>query len=261
MNVSKKISLIILLGSLLFASLACSLTTPEPTAEPTLLPTKEPTKVPPTKEPTAAAEVNTDTEIQKKSDGTSLFIDHQGKYQLSMPKNWILVELSNDSAGGAIGEAVDNIAEENPDISEELFNMGVEMVAEGSRFFAVDLNEGHSNDQMTTSAFSVISEDVSGFELSTLVDMTAQSLPAQLPDVEILLSDVETNASGTELGVIEYILTLNDESGTPVNIYERMVFIKNNDLVTMLVLVTNMDLFPVVSTDFDKIQESIVLLP
>ena len=108
--------------------------------------------------------------------------------------------------------------------------MGKGMLTEGTRFFAMDTNKGHYDGSKMTAAFSVLNEEFGDLPLEFLVNGTAQSLPQQLPDADVLSSGVEVNEQGIEIGVIEVVLTINDVTGNAISVYERMLFVQNNEL-------------------------------
>lgn len=248
-------------GSIVLFTLACA--TLMPTNAPTPLPaaTQEPSPAPnptPTENPpTAAVEEESEITLEKGSDGTTLFTDHVGGYQIVFPENWIALNLSE----GDMDLAFDAFKESNPEISPGMLDMSMQLLTENTRFMALDTNTGHYSGEHMTAAYSILDEQTGNFPLGFLVDATAQALPQQLPDVEIVSSGVTTNSNGVEFGVIEIKLFMKDAAGNAQTIYEKMLLFQNNDLTIMAILVTHETLRDVVMGHFDRIQESISLLP
>jgi len=248
-------------GSILLFTLACATLapTPEPTAVPTA--TQEPTPTftptPTEKPPTATAEEKSEITIEKKADGATLFTDYVGGYQLVFPENWVTMNLTE----GNLDYAFESLEESNPEISPSMLNMAKQVMAENTRFMALDTNTGHYRGDYMTTAFSVMDEQTGNLPLNFLVDATVQSVPQQLPNVEIVSSGVTTNPNDVQIGVIELTLGMNDDAGNEQTAYERMVFFQNNDQTIIVVLVTHEDLQEAVMEHFNQIQDSISLLP
>ncbi len=248
-------------GSILLVTLACAtlVPTPEPTAAPTA--TQEPTltitPTPTESSPTATPEEKSETAIENQADGTTLFTDHIGGYQLVFPKNWTMMNLTE----GNMDYIFESMKESNPEISSSMLNMAKQLLTDNTRFMALDTNTGHySGDQMTV-AYSVLDEQTGNFSLNFLVDATVQTMPQQLPDLEIVSSGVVTNSNDVELGVIELNLGISDAAGSVQTVYERMLMFQNNGLTILTVLVTHKDLQEAVTEHFNQIQDSISLLP
>jgi hypothetical protein len=248
-------------GSILLFTLACAtlMPTPEPTALPTATQEPTPTLVPTPTEipPTATAEEKSEIDIDKQADGTTLFTDHVGGYQLIFPEHWVTLNLTEDK----IDNAFDPLRETNPDISPGMLNMAKQLLTDNTRFMALDTNTGHYSGDQMTAAYSVIDMQTGNIPLRFLVDATAQALPKQLPSAELVSSEVTTNSNDVQLGVIELKLVMNDVAGNALTVYEKMLIFQNNDLTIITVLVTHEDLRIAVMEHFNHIQDSISLLP
>ncbi len=255
----KNLVILITLSTILLVTLACAAVapTPEPTAAPIPVPTEEPTAVPPT-ESVSEPEVDVETSSETLSDGSTKFTDNQGGYQITFPDNWVIPDYDD----GDFNAALDLTGEANPDISNEMIEISKGMLTESTRLFAMNTNEGHYSEQMMTVAFSMLNEELNGYALDFLVDMSAQALPQQLPNIEVLSSRVEKNAAGTDIGIIEVLLPINDPLGNTISVYERMFFVQNSDdVTTMMVFATDNSILSTTAEHFDQIQDFIVLVP
>jgi hypothetical protein len=248
-------------GSILLFTLACAtlMPTPEPTALPTA--TQEPTSTlvptPTGIPPTATAGEKSEIDLEKQADGTTLFTDSVGGYQLVFPENWVTLDLTEDK----IEDAFDPLRETNPDISPGMLSMAKQLLTDNTRFMALDTSTGHYSGDHMTVAYSIFDENTGNIPLGFLVDATAQALPQQLPNAEILSSGVTTNSNDVEFGVIELKLIMNDAAGNALTVYEKVLIFQNNDLTIMTVLATHEDLREAVMEHFNQIQDSISLLP
>jgi len=80
--------------------------TPSPTSTPSPTPTSTPTRTPtPTPLPTGAT-------TEKQSDGSTLFIDYDNKYQLALPAGWFVIPLSAEDMADILNE----MSASNPDL-------------------------------------------------------------------------------------------------------------------------------------------------
>lgn len=248
-------------GSVLLFTLACAvlMPTPKPTALPTAAQEPTPTLVPtPTKiPPTATAEEKSEIDIEKQADGTTLFTDTVGGYQLVFPENWATMNMTE----GGMDHVFDLFEQSNPEFSPGMLNIVKQLLVENTRAIALDTNTGHYSGDHMTAAYCVLDEQTGNFPLGYLVEATVQSVPQQLPNVEIVSSDLTTNSNDVEMGVIELTLGVSDAAGNIQAAYERMLIFQNNDLTIIAVLVTHETLRDTVMEHFIQIQDSISLLP
>lgn len=118
---------VLVVSALAAAALACKASavtslfatpTPTPTATPTVTPTPTFTLTPtPTSTPTPTpTPLPTGVITQEQADGTTLFIDYDNKYQLALPKGWVVIPMTSD----ALETAIDLAAERNPEIADEI---------------------------------------------------------------------------------------------------------------------------------------------
>lgn len=98
------------LGSLLATATPTFTATFTPTATYTPTPTATSTPTPtPTTTPLPGGVVS-----QEQADGSTLFIDYDNLFQLTLPENWIVIPIDQDG----LAEVLDNLSEKNPDLAE-----------------------------------------------------------------------------------------------------------------------------------------------
>lgn len=85
-----------------------STSTPTATFTPSPTPTSTPTRTPtPTPLPSGVTS-------EDQADGSTLFIDYDNKFRLTLPKGWIVIPIDQDG----LGDLLDNVSEQNPDLAE-----------------------------------------------------------------------------------------------------------------------------------------------
>ena len=78
--------------------------TPSPTSTPTQTPSSTPTPLP------------TGVKAEEQSDGSTLFIDYDNKFQLVLPADWIVIPVEKDDFSAAL----DQLAEDNPSLDDSV---------------------------------------------------------------------------------------------------------------------------------------------
>jgi len=84
--------------------------TPTPTFTPSPTPTLTST---PTNTPTATP-VPTGVTSEEQADGSTVFIDFDNKYQLTLPSGWIVIPLDQND----LGNLLNNVSSQHPDFAE-----------------------------------------------------------------------------------------------------------------------------------------------
>lgn len=245
---------------LLAATLACNATsitnifateTPTPTNTPTVTPTPSITPSPtPTVTPTPTqtpTPLPTGVDTKKQPDGSTFFIDYDNKYQLTLPKDWVVVPISKD----AIAKAADALAEENPEMAE-IFSSLKDVDPNLLRCVAVYGNKDYVYKGYPTYVnISVIDEP-------SLTSMPLAFVSAVLEDglqqsgAKIITNGVNeiSNPNNVEVEYIdmEQQFTMN---GIKQTIDSRLViFLANKKLIVVQMLTPqkfNKDIFPIIN--------------
>lgn len=213
---------------------------PTPTSTPTLPPT-------PTPHPTGKLK-----EVQ--SDGSTLFIDYDGGYQLTFPEGWVAVILEKDD----LQEAFNNIPEQEENISA-LIEMAKAADANNLiRIFGFNIKAQQGGYAPNVNVSYDTNPLLAAISLKDLVDATVGYYPSM--GIEVINSGVETTASGMETGVIEAAWSLNAPDGKKVALQQKQIIFKSGEGVGIVTFSTIKDAKVDLSDDINKLIESIQLL-
>ena len=222
-----------------------------PTATFTPSPTPTPTQTPsPTPLPTGA-------EILDQPDGSTLFIDYDNKFQLTLPSGWFILPLSAED----IGEIMSQAASENPDL-EQAMQAFQQMDPDIIRVIAINADSKYVNrDFATNISVTAIKEKL----LSSMpVAFVTGVLESQIEQGGATVIPVEnlsiTNSNGVEIGVLEFKQPAPTVSGVNLIAQSKvLVFQTGGAMISIQIAVPEQfaaDLFPVM----DEIAESIQIL-
>ncbi len=224
--------------------------TPEPTLtpSPTPFPTVTPIVIPETEA--------VDTTLEKTAEGGNLFNDVSGKYQLSVPAEWLTVRINGQEfldAGllpevqnPAIQRSLTTIKSQNPDLF---------------RLFMLDLNEEHIDGGFVTNINLVWDKQLEVIFNSVVdVEGLAVSLKESLKDSEILSTELKTTQSGISMGVITTRTPIFTADGIKINAFQKLVFF-DLPVGTLSVTLSTTEKWQSVSEpSFDTIIESFKIL-
>lgn len=188
--------------------------TPEPTLTPsaTPFPTVTPIIIPETEA--------VDTTLEKTAEGGNLFNDVSGKYQLSIPAEWLTVRVNGQEFldAGLLPEA------QNPAIQRSLATIKSQDPAI-FRLFMLDLNEEHIDGGFVTNINLVWDKQLEVIFNSVVdVEGLADSLKESLKDSEILSTELKTTQSGVSMGVITTRTPIFTAEGVKINAFQKLVF-------------------------------------
>ena len=207
--------------------------TPSPTASST--PTHTPTSTP----------LPTGIKTEEQSDGSTLFIDYDNKYQLVLPEEWVVVPISRS----AISRTADEMAKENPKLADAL-EAFKDLDPDIFRGIALYTNEeylykGYATN-ISISAFE--DETMSSLPLPFVTGILEESLKAN--GAKILTNGVNEldNAHNVEIEYIDMEQSLRF-SGTTLVIHSRILVFQPNGILVMVQLATpkqfSKDVFPI----------------
>ncbi|MBN2118786.1 MAG: hypothetical protein JW730_19610 [Anaerolineales bacterium] len=230
--------------------------TPTPTltftATPTVTPSPTPTSTP-TFTPTATPPP-TGRLTEEQPDGTTLFTDYDGKYQVTFPEGWTVVILDEeyiDAALDRLPEQERGVADmiksvKNADVNELIrvvgFNFGAQ---EGP--YAPNINISYDTNPLSAR-----------ISLKDLIDSTVAYFPSL--NIEVVNTEIKATSSGIEIGVIEARWSMNATGGQRINLHQKQVFFKSGKGVVIITFSTVKGAAVDLSADLEEIIESIKLL-
>lgn len=224
---------------------------PTTTALPTSTATQKPTVTP---SPTLTLALDSSgSSLTKLEDGTTQFVDGNGKYQFVTSSGWLpvrigsqeyldawlLPELSNPYLQRSLG----SIESLNPD---------------EVRLFILDLQEGHAEIDFVTN-ISLYWDRTSDISLENDEDLqaAAATLPDSLEGLEVIAIEISATANGIPFGVITSKTPVATLSGVNVEMFQKQVFIKLEEGALVITLTTTEELKQAVLPQFDAMIETV----
>jgi hypothetical protein len=215
--------------------------TPEPTVTATLAAT-----------PTQSAE----SVLDKNADGTSTFIDLSGKYQLTIPMQWLVVRINAPEYDSALQlpEA------SNPSIQRSLTTIK-EQDPNVFRLFMLDIAEEHIEGGFVTNINLVWDQqmEVSLADENDLKTIAA-SLPASLQNAEVTGTELAATQNEIPYGVITARTPAFTQDGTSIVVIQKLVFLDLPVGTLNITLSTTETWQETVEPSFDTLIESFIVL-
>lgn len=250
-------SLMILVMLLVLTSISCGVSslpflateTPTSTAtftpSPTLTPSSTPTLTP------TATPLPTGVQTEEQADGSTLFNDYDNKYQLVLPKEWVVIPFDQDE----LGVLVDELSKDNPkfeDAAAAFKNLDPDV------FRLVALNQDKKyfeSGAVPNVNITAIENDVlSAMPLSFVVGALEESF--KQGGTKVVSEGVNTidNLNGVE---IEYLDIEQEANG--LKIAQRLLVFQSNGKLILVTLTAPVDFKADVFASGDLIGASIEL--
>jgi hypothetical protein len=193
--------------------------TPSPTA--TLTPTPSPTPLP------------TGTNLEKQSDGTTLFTDYDNRYKVTLPGEWLAIPFEKD----AYVQAIDKLANETPKLAaaaEAFKSMDPNMF----RLVALNTNLNYTRNTFASNL------NITAYENDVLANMPLAFVTGAVEDqltqsgFKVLTNNVNTVENSHDVD-IEYIDTERTALGNKV--MQRIFVFQRNGKLMMITITTLAD--------------------
>lgn len=231
--------------------------TPTPTLTFTPTPTFTPSPTPTPTQTPSPTPVPAGVEILDQSDGSTVFIDYDNNYEITLPADWFILPLSAED----IGEIMSEAESQNPDLQQavEAFKkldpdiIRVIAINKDSKYI---YREFSSNISVTALKDELLSAMPVVFVTGVLESQLEKggATIIQVDDLSI------TNSNGVEVGLLEFKQTAPTASGAVITAQSKvLVFQAGGALINIQIAVPEQfagELFPVM----DAIAESIKVL-
>lgn len=231
--------------------LASVFATPTPTVTPTPLPTSTPT---PSPTPTPIPEGVIQTE---QADGSILFTDYDGGYQLAIPQGWVVVPISKED----LDTMLTTLAESNPQV-EQFRSVISQLDPDAFRVFLFNFGANAVQETYVTNVNIIL--DRSSIALSAPLDymITASisAFEAMGDRITVLESNQFTTASGIPAAAIHISQRIATSSGEQVEIYQSVVLVKTEKGMATITFSTPFSLHETTEPEFDQIIDRLALL-
>lgn len=256
---------VLLISLLILALISCSavnsIPNPFATATPTPTQTFTPSPTPspaPTFTPTATFTPTpppSGREKRPQPNGTTLLVDYDGGYQVTVTNEWTIVLLEKDE----INKLIESLSSDSP-IKQVILDTLKSADPKVFRAFIFNFQyasptSGYVPNVNITFQDSPLLKHMS---MEELVRTVKQTLPQYLKGITVTSSEVTTTKSGLEIGVLES--TWKDTTKTKSTIYQKIVYFKTENGTVNMVLSTLAQDKIVLEPEFDQMLETIELL-
>ncbi len=185
----------------------------QPTPTPTPTQTAEPT-------PTSTPEADSSgSSLTKNEDGSSTFIDNLGKYQITVPQEFLAMRINQQEFLDAwlLPES------SNPAVQNQL-NLIQKQDPNFFRLFAFDFNQEHIDGGFVTNInFLWDGEELSLEDETGMTDL-AGAYAEQLPNSQVLSTELITLENGTRAGIITSNMPAVTLDGANIVVYQKQAF-------------------------------------
>lgn len=235
-------------AALLLTQQAVPIPTEIPSATP--LPTATNTPIP------AVPTASEDTVLDKNSDGTSSFIDLGGKYQITIPMQWLAVRVNSPE----YDEALLLPEASNPAIQRS-FGTIKNQDANVFRLFMLDIAEEHIDGGFVTN-INLVWDRQMEVSLATEADLQAlaAALPSSLKDAEVTATELKTTKKQIPYGVITAKTPALTQEGAQIVVVQKLIFLDLPVGTLTLTLSTTETWQSTVGPSLDEIIESFIVL-
>lgn len=223
--------------------------TPSPTSTPSPTPTQTATQTSsPTPLPTGAI-------TEEQSDGSTLFVDYDNRFQFNIPGAWFVIPLSSED----IGSIMTNVSEENPqfkDIAAAFAQLDPDVI----RVIAVNEDTKYMVNGFSTNLMVTAVEDklLSAMPLDFVTGAVEESLEqagATIISGQELAAD---NANGVEIGSLEFQQNAPTITGATIQAQSKILIFHSNGKLIMIQLSTpkqfTQEVFPVLEEILDTVK-------
>ncbi len=252
------------MGLLALAALSCSgvadipnmfaTETPTPTITYTPSPTFTPSPTPTETLTPSPTPLPTGVMVEEQADGSTLFIDYDNHYQLTLPKDWIVIPLSSKD----IASIINDLSKKNPelkDMAETFQRLDPDVI----RVMALHSNPKYVANGYSTNLTLTAIEDalLSAMPLEFVTGAIEGSLEEQGATLLTHGETVKQNSNGVEIGTFEFEKVTPTAQGNKVKVRSRAIVFQTNGKIIMLQLSTLQQFGDELSPVLDDVADSI----
>jgi hypothetical protein len=219
-----------------------------PPATPTPLPTGTATAVP------VELISSEGTSLRKEADGSFLFSDHLGGYQLVIPSGWLALRVNEQETmnAWALPEA------SNPNVQTFLSRVQASD-PKVFRLFGLDILPEHLQRSYGTN-FSVLLDRTNSASLESLVEDLKKQLPTSLLAPKIIRAEVDQTSAQIPIGIVEMTSDAQSTSGESLNLYQKQAVFVVKGGALAITFSTTADLKDLLLPMFDGMVDRLTLL-
>ncbi len=223
-----------------------------PEATPTPLPTETPTPLP-TETPREI--ISTEgTSLRKQADGSYLFSDHQGGYQLAVPIGWLVVRVNEQETMNAWA-----LPEASHPSAQRFLTQVQGSDPKLSRLFGLDILPEHLERDFATN-FNVLLDRTSTESLETMMDGFEKQVSKTFISTKIIRADLGQTSSQIPTGILEITSDMQGTSGESINLYQKQALFRVKGGALFITFSTTADLKDLLLPVFDGMIDRIKML-
>ena len=206
------------------------------------------TSIPAVTSTKAPQESTAHSKLIQREDGSALFSDDLGGYQLAIPAGWTPVRVNE----AEYFEALDSLESAEPEMQKALAAILDEDPAV-MRLFAFDMAAGHlQNGVVSTISIEWNEQDAMSLASDADLQTEANVLRGMIADVEVLTVEVRITPTGIQHGLITARWPQQTASGTSVLIFQEQAFLKFGPGRLLITLLTTDGLKDALLPAFDQ---------
>ncbi len=228
--------------------------TATPTASQTATPTSSPTPTStPTSTPTPTLRPSGKLK-EAQPDGTILFTDYDGGYQVTFPPGWTVIIPDKED----IEEALNSIPEQEQNMSSLIETAKSVDVNRLIRVFGFNLKAQQGVYTPNINVSYDTNPALAASSLKDLVDAMSAYYPAM--GIRVTHSEMKQTSSGMEIGILEAGWTMKAANNQNVSLAQKQIFFKSGDGVAIITFSTVKNASVNLNDDINELIESIQLL-
>lgn len=204
----------------------------------------------------ATATPSAESMLDKNTDGSSTFVDLFGKYQITIPMQWLAVRINApeydtavllpETSDPAVQRSLATIKNQDPNVF---------------RLFMLDIAEEHLEGGFVTNVNLVWDQQME-VSLSDDTDIKglAATLPASMKDSEVIGTELKTTKNDIPYGIITTRTPAFTQDGVSIVVFQKLIFFNLPVGTLNITLSTTETWQETVEPSFDAIIESFIVL-
>ena len=190
-------------------------------------------------------------EVVAQADGTTLFVDYDNLYQLTLPQDWLAIPLTEEDMQAAL----DSAAQTNPEyatLAESFKGLDSSIF----RLIALDTNQEVKSSSKPTFLMIYCVDDplASSMPMAAVTAMIEDNV---LTDATIISWDARTNSNGVEVGINDASQYMTMPSGDNVNVRVKIISFQANQRLILVHILTPIEYGDQVLPPMESIIETI----
>jgi hypothetical protein len=191
---------------------------------------------------------------EEQADGTTLFTDHDGGYQVTFPQGWVVIIPEKDD----LNQIFNSMPEQEQNVAQMIETAKRADVNNMIAVFSFNFKAQQGGYTPNINISYDTNPSLAATSLKDVLDSTAAYYPSM--GITVIRSELKNTASGLETGLIETEWALNAANGQKVSLHQKQIIFKSGSGIVVITFSTIRDATVDLTPDFDKLIESLQLL-